>query len=181
MSEETKNKIRIANTGKRCPEERRIRISIAKTLNPTKYWLGKNRPSLSEETKRRMSESQKRIGNKPPVCMGEANNKWRGGVSLNIRYKHYKNKEYISWRKSVFERDNYTCQMCLKRSGTGESVFLHPHHKLSYTFFPEHRYDVNNGITLCIKCHRLIHSTKKGQNGGDLSQAEFIPALSLVL
>lgn len=57
--------------------------------------------------------------------------------------------EYKRWRKAVFERDNYTCQMCGKR---GE--YLQADHIMPWALFPELRYDVDNGRTLCIPCHK---------------------------
>lgn len=60
--------------------------------------------------------------------------------------------EYKRWRTAVFERDNYTCQTCGKRG-----VRLHAHHKRSYAYFPEERYSIANGITLCEACHKALH------------------------
>ena len=60
------------------------------------------------------------------------------------------------WRKAVFERDDYTCQMCGKRSGNGINVILHPHHIKRFADYPELRFDVNNGITLCKECHSKV-------------------------
>ena len=58
--------------------------------------------------------------------------------------------EYIIWRTSVFERDDYTCQECGQRGGT-----KHPHHILPWCDYPEPEYSLNvdNGITLCPDCH----------------------------
>lgn len=64
--------------------------------------------------------------------------------------------EYKRWRKAVFERDNYTCQLCGDRG-----VKLHAHHKKPYAFFHDLRYTVANGITLCVPCHRKQHGRKK--------------------
>jgi endogenous inhibitor of DNA gyrase (YacG/DUF329 family) len=53
------------------------------------------------------------------------------------------------WRIAVFERDNYICQRCNIRGGR-----LQAHHKKPYKEYPDLRYDLNNGETLCIDCHK---------------------------
>ena len=60
--------------------------------------------------------------------------------------------EYKQWRKAVFERDNYTCLNC-KRKG----VRINAHHIKQYAYYPELRYEIGNGVTLCVPCHKLIH------------------------
>lgn len=59
---------------------------------------------------------------------------------------------YKDWRKAVFQRDNYTCQICKVRGGN-----LHAHHLNGFTNFPNLRYDLNNGITLCVEHHTEFH------------------------
>ena len=63
--------------------------------------------------------------------------------------KAKKKKAFIDWRKAVFERDDYTCQMCTKRGGE-----LHPDHIKQFAYYPELRFDVANGRTLCASCHK---------------------------
>ena len=65
--------------------------------------------------------------------------------------------EYKNWRKSVFARDDYTCQICGKRG-----VRLNAHHIKSYAYFPNLRFSVDNGITLCEECHKSVHRKRKG-------------------
>ena len=66
--------------------------------------------------------------------------------------------EYRFWRKSVFDRDNYTCQTCGKRG-----VPVEAHHIVRWVDNMELRFDVANGITLCKSCHRDIHG-KRGKD-----------------
>lgn len=81
--------------------------------------------------------------------IGENSNGWKGGktkqgqiIKSSLAYK--------LWRKSIFERDNYTCQIC-RKVGT----YLEAHHIKSFAHYPELRLDINNGVTLCLECHNL--------------------------
>ena len=88
---------------------------------------------------------------------GENNPHWRGGVE-NHPERARATGEYQLWRKSVFDRDRYTCQCCGKRSGQGEAVELHAHHVYNWADYIDKRYLVENGITLCVECHYEFHS-----------------------
>lgn len=66
-------------------------------------------------------------------------------------------KEYKDWRKSVYERDNYTCQKCGVRGGR-----LNAHHVKPWAKYPAHRFKVDNGLTLCVECHKMMHA-KSGE------------------
>lgn len=63
---------------------------------------------------------------------------------------------YRQWRTAVFERDNYTCVSCGdgNRKDRGETVVLQADHIKPFAHHPELRFDVNNGRTLCVPCHR---------------------------
>lgn len=67
-----------------------------------------------------------------------------------------KTPEYIRWRSEIYERDNYTCQMCHKKGGK-----LNAHHLKPFSKYTELRTDVNNGITLCEDCHKLLHKKRE--------------------
>ena len=84
---------------------------------------------------------------------GKLNVNWKDGVtSKNEQLR--KSIEYKRWRQEIFERDNYTCQSCGKRGG----INLNANHKKPWSLFPELRFDLNNGETLCVPCHKLTSS-----------------------
>jgi len=60
-----------------------------------------------------------------------------------------KSPEYKAWRKTVLIRDDYTCVFCNKRGGK-----LHVDHIKQFAFYPDLRFDINNGRVLCVTCHK---------------------------
>lgn len=60
-----------------------------------------------------------------------------------------KSAAYKAWRTLVFERDDYTCQICFIRGGK-----LHADHIKPFAYNPELRLEVSNGRTLCFDCHK---------------------------
>lgn len=88
---------------------------------------------------------------------GENNGNWRGGVytaNRSERHQEMGTAKYRLWRESVFARDDYTCQECGARCGNGKDVVLNADHIKQWAYFPELRYELSNGRTLCLKCHR---------------------------
>lgn len=78
---------------------------------------------------------------------GDGNHFWKGGINgENDTLRH--RREYKNWRTLVYERDDYTCQCCGSRGGR-----LNAHHINQFSDYPELRYDISNGITLCVNCH----------------------------
>ena len=80
---------------------------------------------------------------------------WKGGTAEK-RCCDMVSRKYKAWRKAVFDRDGYTCQACGDKRGGN----LNAHHLKAYKDYPEFRYEVSNGITLCEKCHIKVHSNR---------------------
>lgn len=92
----------------------------------------------SPETRRKISQVQRmnpRIGPDSP--------NWRGG-KRSERKKAMGRWEYKQWRSAVFERDNYICVSCHDRGGE-----LHADHIRPWALFPDLRYELSNGRTMC--------------------------------
>lgn len=98
-------------------------------------------------------ESRKKAGLK---MRGENHPKWIKDRS-KLKKGRYNNSfrgegPIASWRSDIFRRDNYTCQKCHQKGGK-----LNAHHIKSWAKFPEFRFEISNGITLCVNCHKEIH------------------------
>lgn len=80
--------------------------------------------------------------------------------------------EYLEWRTSVYERDNYTCQCC----GDNKGGNLCAHHKNGYDNFPELRTTLGNGVTVCENCHGNFHHRYGKGNNTETQWEEFLRA-----
>lgn len=81
---------------------------------------------------------------------GENSCNWKGG-NVGGRFERG-NAEYVNWRTSVFENNHFTCANCGKTHCN-----LEAHHILNFKDNPEKRFDKDNGITFCVKCHAAFH------------------------
>lgn len=79
---------------------------------------------------------------------GERHPNWKGGITP-LRKKLYFSNQYKEWRMAVFSRDDFTCQFCGKKGGEINADHIKP-----WSLFPSLRFDLNNGRTLCLDCHR---------------------------
>jgi hypothetical protein len=105
----------------------------------------------TEETKEKMSKKAR----------GEGSHFWKGGISpITWRLRHC--SKYSEWRLRVFERDQFVCQDCKQNSNK-----LNAHHIKDFSIILKEKniktfedgfdcaelWEINNGITLCEKCH----------------------------
>jgi 5-methylcytosine-specific restriction endonuclease McrA len=80
----------------------------------------------------------------------DRNPNWNGGTTPE-RIKEWRSEKYKLWRKSIFERDNYTCVSCKDNTGGN----LEADHIKPWILFLELRYELSNGQTLCEECHDI--------------------------
>ncbi len=66
--------------------------------------------------------------------------------------RNYNDPQYKAWRYKVKARDNYCCRM----PNCSATRKLNAHHIKRWADFPNLRYDVTNGITLCKTCHKIV-------------------------
>jgi len=112
--------------------------------------------SVSEETREKMRANHADFsGDKNPNFSkglhGSSNPNWKGGVSLEGS-KGRNTSQHFLWKGFVFKRDSYTCQLC----STREFDSLISHHIRNWRTHKELRFDIDNGITLCNRCHGTV-------------------------
>jgi len=133
ITDETRKKLSIANSKPRpwqknrnTPESiSRMRVSLKKIVR-------------SEEWRKNISLAKR----------GKKNPQWKGGVTPELESIR-RTAEYKLWRKAVFERDNYTCIW----GGESHGSRLNADHIKPFAHYPELRFAIDNGRTLCEKCH----------------------------
>lgn len=135
ISESMKGKSTAWLTGRKLTDEHKKRISVSST--------GKKRPWVKGHPKgwQHSPETRKKLSG--------ANNKfWKGGITpINLVIRN--SAEYKLWRIAVFARDSYTCVWCGIKGGT-----LNADHIKPFALYPELRFAIDNGRTLCVPCHK---------------------------
>lgn len=85
---------------------------------------------------------------------GEDHPNWNEDLTSEERRVRRSYPAYYQWRKAVFKRDGYTCQVC--KDDTGGNLV--GHHINGYHWDDTSRVEVDNGVTLCEACHNEFHS-----------------------
>jgi hypothetical protein len=97
-----------------------------------KYWLGKKRDNIREKL---------RLAN-----LGAKSNLWQGGIS----FEPYSTDWTDTLKRSIRQRDNYTCRWC----GKEPAICVH------HIDYDKKNCDPKNLITLCRKCHSKTNFNK---------------------
>lgn len=87
-------------------------------------------------------------GKKMPLWVRRKFSIAHGGTGEVITNRR-RSAEHIEWRRRVFERDDYRCLGCGERG-----VELNADHIYPFAYFLRLRFDINNGQTLCVPCHK---------------------------
>lgn len=96
----------------------------------------------SEASREKLSQAKR------GKLLGDKNPNWRGGRTHDPDRNRYPAKQ---WAKKVKERDGFQCVEC------GATEDLHAHHIKRWLDYPDLRYDLDNGKTLCSPCHERAH------------------------
>ncbi len=125
----------------------------------------KNGFKHSEETKKKIGIStskalkglKKSIKHRIKIALaqkGSKSHRWRGGKTregIIIRCS----VEYKLWRESVFKRDGWKCIWC------GSKKNIEADHIKPFCDYPELRFAIDNGRTLCRECHQTTDTYAK--------------------
>lgn len=159
-TEDAKEKNRKAHLGKKQSKE-----SIEKMKQKLKgrkpIWLiGK---SLSKEQKDKISLASKgrKFSNEHRIKISIAHKKLvkqgkhhlGDGSKTPINNLIRQSVEYKLWREAIFKRDNFTCVWCGIKGGR-----LNADHIKPFALYPELRFAIDNGRTLCEPCHKTTET-----------------------
>ena len=179
---------KISQKGKKLSVETKRKMSECKKGKPSgmlgkkhsKEWKetqgkrvkGDKNPAKRLGVRKKISESHKGMKKpwaKYPCSSGEKNGNWKGGITpLMFQIRH--SFKYCQWRSDVFTRDDFICQECGKRN-----CYLEAHHikkfseiikeysikTLEEALNCEELWNINNGQTLCKKCHNKTKGWQK--------------------
>jgi len=72
--------------------------------------------------------------------------------AIHGKYEGRRSRKSREWSSKVIERDGNKCTKC------GATEKLHAHHLIPWNENKELRFDLDNGICLCISCHMRKHA-----------------------
>lgn len=116
----------------------------------------------SDETKIKMSLSAPKGKNHPLYKLnkgrfGKLSPRWIEDRTLLAKRQERNDTSYREWRLNVWKRDNFKCKI----NNCDCSGKIIAHHILGWSLYPELRYEINNGITLCQAHHPRKRAEEK--------------------
>lgn len=96
-------------------------------------------------------------GIKRPDLSGKNHPRWIADRSKLIKRQERNDSAYHNWRMNVWLRDNFKCKI----NNQDCDGRLEVHHILGWSLYPELRYELNNGITLCHAHHPRRRAEEK--------------------
>lgn len=129
---------------------------IARRLQTIADWSDEKKAAYAEHARQQVIQQGGVPNAKPFVregkegrrMAGETHYAWKGGVTPENQRERSSGK-YAEWRTAILRRDNFTCQLCGIRGGR-----LQADHILSWATHKELRFELSNGRTLCVPCHK---------------------------
>lgn len=103
--------------------------------------------------------------------IGEKNHRWNHNLTMEEREfsrKRGHNPKLHQWRKLVYQRDWFTCQITGIKATRKNRICAH--HLESWNSNKELRFEVSNGIVVLEKLHKLFHSL---YGNGNNTKAQF--------
>lgn len=152
--------------GKKHTRETVARMSAAAKKRGGVNRLGKKH---SPESRRLISQQTRKL-----TPCGAACHSFIDGKAAERRGERH-SAEYKRWRFDVYSRDRFACVMC----GDDRGSNLNAHHIYPFAKYPELRLNLDNGITLCERCHDRHHygKTRKGRGGKSRSGKHTTPSI----
>ncbi len=145
-------------TGIKMTEESRLKMSLSRKGSVP--WNKGIKTGITSE-KIKMLASFRWMGDKNPRRINppkkEKHPNWINDRTLLKKDDRRNDSLYKEWRKNIYKRDNYKCRIADSNCGGR----LEAHHILSWKDFPELRYEINNGITLCHAHHPKVRAEEK--------------------
>lgn len=102
-------------------------------------------------------ETRKKISIFNTTLTGEKARRWIKDRSKLVKRQERNDVAYKDWRRQVWLRDSFKCKI----ANPNCEGRIEAHHILSWRYYPELRYQVNNGITLCRAHHPRVRAEEK--------------------
>ncbi len=157
-----------------------------------------------EETKRKISETCKKLGIKPLQMLSEKHWHWKGGLpkckecnnqlsnynTIYCRKCCFKGERSYRWKGGISPINNQIRgsleyklwsdsvwnrdNNCCQKCGENRISKLVAHHILNFSKYIELRFAIDNGITFCRDCHKKFHNQYGRKNNTKEQLTEFL-------